>query len=301
MRRPRQVAGQIAARHHLSGLVSPLSGPGGVNHVFLATSSAARAVIRFPADPLRPDEFEVEQWCLRMAEQAGIGSPHVLARGRLGDVPYLIHTFVVAAEGEPGPSPYLWRTLGSLARTIQRIEITPDAPDGLFSRFGRDLPAAWTQHLSYNLDQLSPRDPLLQLGVYRSDRQGPIRSRLRRLSGIRWTFGLRHGDLAPRNLLLADDGSPVLLDWGAASAGIVPYGELLVLMKAHRLTGEPTAGELDAFAAEVGVSLADDAELVEDLLLLDAMDLVRWARDKRPDRLDEVVGASTATVAHALG
>ncbi|MFP3393791.1 phosphotransferase, partial [Brevibacillus sp. SIMBA_076] len=91
----------------------------------------------------------------------------------------------------------------------------PDAPGALFSRFGRDLPAAWEEHLSYNVSALADDDALIALGVYAPGQLGRLRGILRSLRDVPFSFGLCHGDLAPRNLI-EREGGEVLIDWGAA-------------------------------------------------------------------------------------
>jgi len=181
---------------------------------------------------------------------------------------------------------------------VHTIPLTADAPDGLFTRFGRDLRAAWQEHLDYNYSQLSPDDPLILLGIYPAELRQLIRSRLTRLRNHHWAFGLRHGDLAPRNLLAPPVGAPVLIDWGCASTGPIPYGDLLPAVKEHRATGNPSKADLNTYAADLGTPLDHVGDIVEDLLLLDALDLVRWAIDQRPDRLNDVAASAHLHIQH---
>lgn len=130
------------------------------------------------------------------------------------------------------------------------------------------------------------------MGVYPLARQGWLRSALHRLALTPLNLGLLHGDLSPRNLILRPDAPPVLLDWGTATTGPVPHGELLRLLRTHHATREPTAEDLKRFAAGLGLSLTDDRQMLLDLLVLGALDLVRWAIDQRPDLVAEIAGAS---------
>jgi hypothetical protein len=83
---------------------------------------------------------------------------------------------------------------------------------------------------------------------------GPqLRAVLRRLHTLEPAFGLAHGDLAPRNLLFPYAGAPVLIDWGSASAGPIPYGDLLPVYEGHHASGEPSGAELTAFANGMGI------------------------------------------------
>ncbi len=292
-----RLARDIARRHGLASKdLSPIVGHGSVNHVWVTGAGAARSVIRFAIDPLRTNELEVEAWCLDKAFTAGIPSPGVIAQGCLRDVPYLIETFVQGAPGNERRSPELWRTLGSYGRTVHSIAVTDDAPAALFSRFGRDLHEAWKAHLAYNVAQLAPADPLIALGAYPAGRQERLRVALTELNDADLAFGLRHGDLSLRNLLVPDAGEPVLIDWGSASAGPLPFGDLLPAVRAHQLIDDPSSAELEAFAVGLGVRLEESWNMLESLLLLDALDLVRWAIDQRPDRLHDSIASARGCI-----
>jgi aminoglycoside phosphotransferase (APT) family kinase protein len=295
------LARDIASMHGLpTDSILSIEGQGSVNHVFVVGSQRSRSVIRFAIDPLRHDEFEVEAWCLNAAAERGIPCPRVIAIGSLRNVPYLIQPYVEDVPGLHRRSRALWRTVGRYARIVHSIPITEDAPDGLFSRFGRDLPRAWQEHLDYNVAQLTKEDPLIELGVYPVGLQAAVRSTLAGLADAHFAFGVCHGDLSLKNLLVPPTGDPVLIDWGSASAGPIPFGDLLPVVASHRAFGDPTAAELGSFAAGLGTTLADIGETLERLMLLQALDLVRWAMAKRPDRLNEVVRLASAEVARTV-
>jgi hypothetical protein len=179
-----------------------------------------------------------------------------------------------------------------LSRVISTIPIGDDAPPGLFNRFGRDLPSAWAQHLTYNLDQLDDDDPLLGLDVYQPEGQAGLRTALQSLRAAHLTFGLSHGDLALRNLLVDHPHPPVLIDWGAASTGPMPHTDLLYLLAHRDESGNPNDGEVAAFAVGYGVDLDRVLPELSAMRTLSALDLVRWARERRPDRLAYFVAAA---------
>lgn len=291
-----QLAGVIAEANGLpSGSIDAIVDRGSVNHVFVVGSDTEKYVIRFPIDPLQDNDFDVEAWCLAQAADHGIPSPRVVANATLHGVPYLVQTFV---DGAPPSSSGVtgWWTLGAYARIVHGIALTDQAPDGLFSRFGRDVQSAWRSHLDYNDVELGAADPLLKLGVYAPERQGQLRSVVARLGESQFDFGLTHGDLSLRNLLVPLDGPPVLIDWGSASVGPIPYGDLLGLVRMHRAGNVSGMNELAAFCDGYGLVLAELLPVMEDLIVLGHLDLVRWAIDNRPDRLGEIVATSRAGI-----
>jgi aminoglycoside phosphotransferase (APT) family kinase protein len=182
-----------------------------------------------------------------------------------------------------------WKILGRYARTIHAIPISDDAPDNLFTRFGRDLPAAWRAHLAYQLAELTPGDRLIALGVYPADEQSRLRQLVLRLADTAMEFGLSHDDLASRNVLVRPDGELVLIDWGSAACGPVPFTDLLILLRDHERNGDPNTDDLTAFADGYGLDLDVLMPTLDAIRTLTAIDLVRWALDRRPDRLPELV------------
>jgi aminoglycoside phosphotransferase (APT) family kinase protein len=292
------LASRIAARHGLPvEPIEELTGRGSVNHVFVVGAPSHRFVIRFAVDPLRADEFATEAWCLQLARSAAIPSPETIAHGTLDGAAYGIQRFVSDAGRNRISRRRLWEMLGRYARTVNKAPLTADAPQGLYSRFGRDLSAAWQAHLAYNLAELTDEDHLLALQVYPRAAQPQLRGIIRGLAATTIEFGLSHGDLAARNVLVPPTGAPVLMDWGSASCGPVPFTDLLILQGQHDHTGDPRADELEAFSLGYGLDLDELAPTMDAMRRLTALDLVRWAVERRPDRLPELVPWARAELA----
>lgn len=243
--------------------------PGEVNRVAVAGPAGQQVVVRCQrsdapgAEVLA--EFERERWASDAARAVGIPTPRILAVGHLDGWAYSVQELVTGTLGEHAPDDGpLWRELGRLTHQVSRIDLA-DAPDGLFSRFGRDLDVAWRQHLEYGLAELAPGDPLVDLGVYRDadrERLREILLSIRAAAGdgvgaasgdgdvaaagdaagaaagdgdgaavdAPLRQGLLHGDLALRNLLITDDGEVVLIDWGSVRTGPVPLQEVVHLL-----------------------------------------------------------------------
>jgi Ser/Thr protein kinase RdoA (MazF antagonist) len=290
-------ARRVAARLGLpTAPVEELVGLGSVNRVFVLGRAGDRYVVRFALDPLRTEEFSVEDWCLRVATTAGIPSPAPVAHGVLDRVPYGVQRFVEHVELDGLDRRDLWRLVGRYARRIHELPVPDDAPPGLFSRFGRDLPVAWQAHLAYNLSELAPGDPLVGLGVYAAADRPRLLAVIAGLSRADLSFGLSHGDLATRNLLRRSDGALVLLDWGSASCGPVPYRDLLTLTAGQHEDGDPSPDDLAAFATGYDLDLDQLDHTLRAMRVLTALDLVRWALEHRPDRLSELVASARDTL-----
>jgi Ser/Thr protein kinase RdoA (MazF antagonist) len=292
------LASRIAAHHGLAAEpVAELTGLGSVNRVFTVGLGNDRCVIRFAIDPLRSNEFMTEAWCLELVASHGIPSPVTLASGTLHGVPYAVQRFVPHVARDRVSRRQLWETLGGYARRINELPVPDDAPAGLFTRFGRDLSAAWRAHLAYNLAELTRGDPLIALGVYPREEQPRLRDTILGLAETCMRFGLSHGDLAARNVLVGLDRAPVLMDWGSATCGPVPYTDLLILYRDHEQDDDPSADDLAAFGAGYGVDLGEIGPTVDAVRRLSAVDLVRWAAEHRRDRLPALVDSARRELA----
>ncbi|AKU15111.1 hypothetical protein VV02_03265 [Luteipulveratus mongoliensis] len=257
-------------------------------------------MIRFARDPKREDEFATEVWCLAQAAQCGVPSPEVVAYDQIDGASYLVHRFVPGASGDTRPTAALWRDLGRYARAVRGVSLH-DAPAGLFGRFGRDPEAAWRAHLDYNDGQLREGDPLIWLGVYRAEQRQHVRDLIGELRSASFEFGLCHGDLAPRNLLVRPESESVLIDWGCATVAPVPHHDFVYLLDGTADDDGPPTADVDAFADGYGVRVADLMPTLEPMRVLAAIDVVRWAIDRRPDRVDELVSAARRRLSPLLG
>ena len=288
---------RAVARIHglLGGPISEPAWPAVGNEVNIVGGGTDRYAIRIPRDRVQNEEFAVEAWCAERAREHAIPTADVVAEGMVNAVAYSVQRFVAGASGETVRSAELWRTLGGYARMIKTIPLE-DAPDALFSLFGRDLPAAWRAHLDYNIDSLDVVDPLLELGVYDRAAQSRLRTIVESLRYHSFDFGLSHGALTLRNLLVDPGRAPVLIDWGSASTGPVPHTDLLNLLRNHDKLNNPRDDELTLFTQGYGVDLDTLRPQLDAMRALAAIDLVRWAREHHPDPVDQTIDAARERV-----
>ena len=287
--------------------------PGGnQNHVVRLRTAASDVVVRWARDTdrLTMDPFDVEQWCARAATAVGITTPATVARAHVGGHSVIVQELV---PGSPAAADDLaaWAAIGRVAGALSQVDLT-DAPDGLFSRFGRDLDGAWHAHLDYNLASLTADDQLLELGVY-SPEQGPsLRGLISGLRRHRLGHGLVHGDLSTRNLIADPLGGYVVLDWGSASAGPTPWTDLELIRRWH-VTGDPVSvvsadawravlRGVDSLSAGSGATTTDSEteRLLDELQILHVLDVIRWAIDNKPERIGEFVQQARGALARVL-
>ncbi|MBT0993861.1 phosphotransferase [Cellulomonas sp. DKR-3] len=238
-------------------------------------------VVRSPLGDRWPAQFAEESWAATAAARAGVPAPRVVHVGLVGDRAVMVHEH---APDDGGPVARPWSALGEYARRLADVALD-DAPDGLFTRFGRDVPRAWAQHVAHNRQALTDDDPLLRDGAYAAHQQAGLRALVDELATTRLTYGLTHGDLAPRHLVApAAGGPPVLLDWGNASTGPSPWTDLRHVLVLARVRREVAEADLAEAAAAAGAPLdrATERVLVQ-LAVLQLLDVPRWALDRRPD------------------
>ncbi|MEO6997637.1 MAG: aminoglycoside phosphotransferase family protein [Terracoccus sp.] len=273
------------------------SGSGSVNHVYAIGSGDERWVIRFAKDSLSPNVFEAEAWSATQAADRGVPTPAVTAFGELYGIPYGVQRFVAGRPVTDDTNPQPWSTLGAYGHVINGIQPDATAPAALFTRFGSDLESAWASHLAYNLEQLGSHDELVREGFLTREQQHELRRTVTALRDVPMRFGLSHGDLTPRNLIEPDVGPRMLIDWGSASFGPVPWADLLSIHHDARLAGTDAAPHLDAFLDGMGLDLSAVYATFERFRRLQLLDLVRWAGDERSDRVagatDDLIAALT--------
>ncbi|WP_046013720.1 phosphotransferase family protein [Microbacterium sp. SA39] len=275
--------------------------PGGNQNVVARVQSETRdVVVRFARDPSQAvDPFDIEVWALEAAADAGIHTSAVVARGWAADTSYLVVEYIAGSTASPDDLE-AWHAVGTWLRALSTVDTT-SAPAELFSRFGRDLDAAWRAHVVYNLAELTDDDPLIELGVYERSDQDTIRAMLASHLNRALPQGLIHGDLSTRNVVSGDRYA--VIDWGAAHAGPVPWGDLDVLHRWHVMEDPQSPVSADAWA-EVLRGAGIDPEIarpvLRELAVLGAMDVVRWAIAQCPDRLDELRESSRRVIHRML-
>lgn len=110
--------------------------------------------------------------------------------------------------------------------------------------------------------------------------------------------GLVHGDLALHNLLVPPEpsASPVLLDWGSASTGPLPHLDVVLLLRNRDERANPTDTEIAHFLEGYGRHGPVLAAEIQEVRLLQALDLTRWALAHAPVRVAQTVVTARAVV-----
>jgi tRNA A-37 threonylcarbamoyl transferase component Bud32 len=264
--------------------VESVVGNGSVNSIFVVRSAVGVFVVRLNNRTSLP-QYRKEAWCIDQAKMVGVPGPDVLAVGEVDKHAYMLQSFVSGEHGtEAADHRGLWHTLGDYAHRTHAIPVSgwgeamngPGVFDG-----------SWEMHLDYNIEALSPSDALLRRGIIDARLSDALRERFLWLRRCELRFGLCHGDLALRNVVV--DGSRVsLLDWGSAEAHVVPHFDLLEVLKSS-FELQANDPDFQSFLSGYGIADSDFAAIRDELdalLLLRAVDKLRWAFDRSPSRVD---------------
>ncbi|SDX50448.1 phosphotransferase family protein [Paenibacillus sp. CF384] len=268
-------------------------GKGLINQVCVVETATHKVVVRMNKLSEYPIYLK-EQWCMEQAALVGVPGPKVLAIGIAGEYAYMIQSFV---EGDNGldsmaHKPEVWRQLGAYVKRIHAIDVKGfgeelfDPSAGEFKsppHPGSD--GSWQGYVQYNINSLTEHDRLIDLGVISQAESVRVREIFEAVKRTAYRFGLNHGDLSLKNMMVNSEGQVRLLDWGSAEVHVVPDGDIIQAMQGILIGDGPNAEELDAFLEGYGQRL-DDLTNLKPLMLLRAFDKLRWAIDRSPEHIE---------------
>lgn len=296
----------IAARYfgEAPRRVTQIIGKGSVNSVFVAETHNKKAVIRCSESNHSLDEYRKEAWCMEKAAGLGVPVASVLDIGVFADHAYMLQKFIAGNEGRdlPLPAGDIWRELGKHARFIHSIPVygfglkLADMVEG-------SSQTSWLRHLNYNIESLNADDELIKLGVITVPQSRAVKTIFEGLREQQFTFGVNHGDISLKNVIVDANGVVNLIDWGSAEAAIVPHHDLIQMLKMNMLENDPDEAAIQAFTEGYGVTPSQFEDLLptlESLLLLRAFDKLRWALDWKIDGLEDFLTSARQAVERKL-
>lgn len=278
-------------------------GKGFVNQVCVVETESYKVVVRMNDSGTYPS-YVKEKWCIEQAAAIGIPGPEVLSIGIVDETAYMIQGFVDGDNGLESTvlKSDIWRQLGKYAKLIHSIQVKGygenliDPESGEFhspSHAGSD--GSWLGYVQYNINSLTEYDRLIELGVITQMKSQRVRELFENLKKETFRFGLIHGDMSLKNTIVNQTGQVILLDWGNAEVRTVPHGDIIWVMKCQILDGDPTIEEFKAFLDGYGISVEDLADM-RHMLLLSAIDNLRWAIDRSPDQIESYAAIAKQVV-----
>ena len=264
--------------------ITPVIGQGQVNQVFIVETDQSKVVLRLN-DITEYDRFIKEQWCADITASEGVPGASVLKVGRHDNHAY---TFVEYIEGSNGksiqPTTQLWGKLGAQLRLIHNVET--DGFGEQLSDITNGRQQQWNDYLAYNISSLTDTDKLVEIGVLDTGSSKSLKTVFEKLASTEFVFGLNHGDYSLANVIVDKGSQPHIIDWGSAQAHVVPHHDLgVILDEGLHERSEEFAALLSGYGMnrdQFNVIRSD----IRALQLLEAVDKLRWALDKSPDRID---------------
>ncbi len=279
-------------------------GRGSVNKVFIVEGANTKLVVRLGDNSESLEEYKKEAWCIDKAAGRGVPVATVLDVGVIEEHAYMIQAYIAGDEGRDSqfPKSHIWRQLGRYARLIHSIEVAgfglklQDLTQG-------DSRESWLGYLNYNIESLNENDELIKLKVVTQSQSRVVRSIFADLKRKAFNFGLNHGDLSLKNVIVDESGKVNLLDWGSAEASIVPHHDLIQMLKMNMLENDPDDAAIQSFLDGYGISKSEFEQMrptLESLLLLRAFDKLRWALDCGIERLESFITHAKRAVERKL-
>ncbi|MGB1241875.1 MAG: aminoglycoside phosphotransferase family protein, partial [Chitinophagales bacterium] len=255
---------------------------GSVNRVFVIDSRSGSYILRLNEEEKRLEFFK-EEYCMKEARGLGLPVPRILKLGMNDGHLFMLQDKIEDVNGslcDAKQKMKIWGQLGNYAARYQEIPRI-NVPEIEAKEFHE----TWKHRLKYNIDELNPKDSLLQMGVLKEKEQAEIKEILTSLLGRNFKTGLVHGDLCPRNTIF-DTSVTHLLDWGTAEINVVPHTEIGVLLT----QGEANECEFAAFLKGMEISKDTYNAMLPDirkLNLLYRLDKYRWGFDFKVEDLKD--------------
>lgn len=289
-----KIASKIASKFLNSNRISIKSvGEGSNNKNYLAKSNNKEIVIKLSFNHKEYKAFQdyvKEKWCIEKSSEKGVPGPVVLGLGRSQERAYMIETFVPGVNGKKLKNKlHAYHELGRYTKLIHSIKV---------SGFGENLTntkrgiftGSWKKYLDYNIKSLTRNDKLIKLKVLTEEQSKEVKKIFESIKKQKYIFGLNHGDISARNILVEKSGKVNLLDWGCAEAHIIPHYDFMNLVESQMGYNKLNDKELHEFIKGYGMSQKEFEHLKPQLIkliLLISFDKLRWAIDRNPIKIKE--------------
>lgn len=283
--------------------IKPILGKGDVNEISIIELDSKKVLLRINSKWDGLIEFKKEEWCINEAKKNGILCSNILEIGKYKKYSYMIYDFIEGKSGkEIKNKREIWTTIGKYAKLINSIKVK-----GFGLRFSpkeNQFTESWEKYIDYNIKSLNDEDKLIELKVYKKEELPKIKKYFFDLKQNKMNKGLVHNDLSLRNVVVDKKGRVFLIDWGCAEANFVPHGEFVEILGAgHMDLKVPTNEEIECFLKGYGISKRKFEILKKDIskfLLLVSFDKLRWAIDKSPKDIKEMIKIAKKRLDYAL-
>ena len=259
------------------------------NDVFIVEMPDQKLILRISPEP-NTSQFEKEKWEMEQANKLGVLTPEVIKVGIYKSIVYMIENYIEGAHGTENhiDKKFIWKELGKYAKIVQSI---PVEGFGDYMCSPGVFEGNWNEYLDYNIQSLNGSDKLLSIRVLTIEQSEKIKILFESLKKENFQFGLCHGDLSLQNVILNNEGQVLLLDWGSSESQIIPHFDIVeVLQTSFKFDFQNE--HFKAFISGLGITEDEFSKIkprVDALVLLRAIDHLRWGIDKKPERVEHFV------------
>ncbi len=266
------------------GQIVPITNKGITNCAYVVeTTDNDKYIVRLNTTS-HLDEFKKELWASERARTAGVMTPSIIRVGIIEETAYSIQEHIQGTHGpDYSSASKIWHDIGASARLIHSI---PTAGFGDRLDEQGNFLSSWNDYLKYNIESLKEDDFLTQDDILTKEQSAKIKKLFEGLQNTAFTFGLTHGDLSLKNSLVDDQNNTWIIDWGSAHSHIVPHYDLLEILQSSI---NADSAEFQIFLRGYGYGTNNFnaiAKEVYTLMILRAIDKVRWAKDRKLDLLE---------------
>jgi aminoglycoside phosphotransferase (APT) family kinase protein len=262
--------------------VVPIFG-GEVNQTYLVTTLSQEFVARINSkDEFR--RFQKEKWCIEQAAHLGVATSPVIDLGTYKNESFMLLEYIAGTSGmDFDNKKHTWQTIGRYAKLIHSIPVQGFG-EGL-DDITEGTANSWVKYIDDNLHSMTDPVQFYDQEIATAEQVEYLVDGFKELKSQTYKFGLSHGDMSLRNVIIDSSNCVHLIDWGAAEAYIVPHYDLgVILTDSLNEDSDEFREVLDGYGlgADQYQDIRDD---IQTLMLLIAFDKVRWAMDRKPERL----------------
>ncbi len=270
--------------------ISQVLDKGITNYVYIIDLPESKIVVRISKEP-NTAQFEKEKWEMKQASLLNIPTPKILDIGIHNNTVYMIQEYIDGTHGTDSSldTTHIWRALGEYAKIIHSIPVEGvgdhmESPGKFVSNR-----KGFTDYVEYNITSLNPQDKLLQMGILTSSKFDETRTLFENLKDEHFTFGLSHGDLSLKNVIVGKNGKIFLFDWGSSTSHIIPHFDFMEVLE---FSFHFDFRNKDFISFLHGYGFTEEQFLtirpsMDKLFLLSAIDKIRWAIDKKPEKIEQ--------------
>lgn len=145
---------------------------------------------------------------------------------------------------------------------------------------------SWLRYINYNISSLTLDDKIIELGVITEKESKKIKNIFLELLNTNFNFGLIHYDLSLKNTILTTTGEVYLIDWGSAKSAPVPHLDIAEIVD---FSLDENSKQFALFLEGYGLKFQEYEKIKTEMAkinLLINMDKLRWALDRRQDKID---------------